>query len=229
MKTIIHIGQHKTGTTSIQHFLARRRADLAKAGLYVPDSLLGSTDPSHYILNVYALNQDRLSTAKIRMLDTKPPDFFARLRENLEKDIARHYHAANQLGCPDIIWSNEGLYVLNSSEEYERLLDLFRPYSTEVVCLCCLRDVDSYRKSYMAQLKRNGISFSDDRDSYRYVETDSWLFDYRQKETILREVFENVILFPYHNRAMVKTFMEQIGYYITDDGNPVRYSNGNRP
>ena len=73
----------------------------------------------------------------------------------------------------------------------------------------------------MKQLKKQGIGFSDDRDSYRYVKDDSWLFDYKQKEKILRQVFEKVIIFPYDKRDMVKTFMKQIGYFITD-GDSIR-------
>ena len=228
MRTIIHIGQHKTGTTSIQHFLASKRTELASEGLYVPDSLLGSTTPSHYFLNVYTLDQDRLSTAKIRLLEANGPDFISLIGENLRKDIARHYSVARASGCEEIIWTNEGLYLLNSIEEYRRLRGLFEPYSTDIACVCCFRDINSYRRSYMAQLTRNGISFSDDRDSYRYVETDSWLFDYGRKESLLREVFENVILFPY-NRMMVKTFMEKIGFTITDDGKPLRLSGTTMP
>lgn len=221
MRTIIHIGQHKTGTTSIQHFLARHRTDLIKQGLYIPDSLLGSTDPSHYLLNVYALNENRSSTAKIRLIEANGPDFINVLRANTVKEITRHYEAARKLDCREIIWTNEGLYLLNSVEEYKRLYELFKPWSSDLVCICCLRDVDSYRRSYMAQLARNGLSFSNDKDSYLYVEPDSWLFDYSRKESLLRTVFDNIILFPY-NRTMVKTFMEKIGYIITDDNKPVR-------
>lgn len=221
MRTIIHIGQHKTGTTSIQHYLKNKRIELAKEGLYVPESLVGFDHPSHFILNVYALNQNRSSSMKDNLLATKPSEFFAGLQQTLEDDISRHYHNANGQGCKDIIWSNEGLYLLNSVEEYKRLLELFDKYSSKVVCVCCFRELESYKLSYMKQLKKQGIGFSDDRDSYRYVKDDSWLFDYKQKEKILRQVFEKVIIFPYDKRDMVKTFMKQIGYFITD-GDSIR-------
>jgi hypothetical protein len=216
MKTFIHIGQHKTGTTSIQHYLVSKRAELAKEGLYVPDTLVGIENHSHFILNVYALNQNRMSSKKEKLLAKNGPKYFADLKGRLEKDIAQHYAAARKMGCNEIIWSNEGLYLLNSVEEYERLLELFRKHSTEVVCVCCFREVESYRESYMKQLTKRGIAFNSDKDSYRYVEPDSWLFDYESKEKLLRQVFGNVLFFPYNSQNMVGTFMEKIGHQAPD-------------
>ena len=148
MRTIIHIGQHKTGTTSIQHYLKSKQLELAKEGLYVPDGLVGFENPSHFILNVYALNQNRSSSTKDKLLATRGPGYIAGLRQNLRDDIAKHYQNAKTQGCKDVIWTNEGLYLLRREEEYERLLELFVEFSSEVVCICCFRDVESYKFSY---------------------------------------------------------------------------------
>ncbi len=183
-----------------------------KSGLYVPDSLLGDENPSHYFLNVYALNKNRHSSMKNHLLATKPPEFFESLEQNLREDISNHYLNAHNQGCNDIIWSNEGLYLLNSTEEYTRLLELFKQRSSEVVCLCCFREFKSYRKSYMRQLKKHGQKYSNDKDSHRYTGKDSWLFDYEKKVDLLEQVFDKVIVFPYTPDNMVKTFMEKIDY-----------------
>ena len=148
LRTIIHIGQHKTGTTSIQSFLRSNKIELANKGLYVPDCIVGYEHPSHFILNVYALNKNRYSPMKEMLLKGKTEEYFAGLGQELEKDISTHYLNANNKGCKDIIWSNEGLYLLNSIDEYKRLRDLFDKYSISVICVCCFRDVKSYKKSY---------------------------------------------------------------------------------
>lgn len=44
----IHIGPHKTGTTSIQWFLKENRAELLKRGYFVPES--GSIRGGHHPL-----------------------------------------------------------------------------------------------------------------------------------------------------------------------------------
>ncbi len=215
MKTIIHIGQHKTGTTSIQHYLRSNSRSLAREGLYVPDKIVNIDDPSHFILNIYALDDHRFSPVKESFLQTKPQEFFANLGRELEADIASHYLNAEQKRCKDVIWSNEGLYLLNSVEEYRRLRDLFVPHCSKVVCLCCFREIESYRASYGRQLQSMSITPSSDRDSYRYLEPDSWLFDYDRKVRLLREVFDEVITFSYNAEDIITPFMKQIGYVAT--------------
>ena len=120
MKTFIHIGQQKTATTSIQHFLKNNRRKLIKQGLYVPDSLAGIDNPSHYILNNYALDAHRYSSTKERILK-KNLSLFMDLPEILKRDIEAHYKKASVKNCRDVIWSNEGLYLLDSVDEYKRL------------------------------------------------------------------------------------------------------------
>lgn len=212
MRTVIHIGQHKTGTTSIQHFLQQNREEMYRKGLYVPDCIAGYNQPSHYILNVYALDENRYSTMKEKLLETKPEEYFIELQQELERDIYRHYSLAEKHNCKDVIWSNEGLYLLNSIREYKRLRKLFDGYSSSVVCVCCFREVESYKKSYIQQLKKQGLKPSETKDSYRYLKDDSWLFDYPKKIEMLNEVFDEVIAFDYNKQDNVKEFFEVIGY-----------------
>lgn len=212
MNTIIHIGQHKTGTTSLQHFLKKNKSNLSHNGLYVPESIAGHNNPSHFILNVYSLNANRFSSMKEYLMRTKPKKYFYELRHKLDEDLSKHYRLAEDQGCKDVIWSNEGLYLLNSIEEYTRLYELFSKYSSSIICVCSFREVAGYKKSYLLQLKKEGIAPSDDIDSYRYLNDDSWLFDYTGKIKMLNDVFDQVITFPFNQLDNVKTFMEHIGY-----------------
>lgn len=134
----------------------------------------------------------------------------------MEADIASHYAQALAFGCDDVIWTNEGLYLLNSDAEYSRLLSLFSPYSSEVIVVCCFREVCSYRRSYKKQLEKERLSFSQDKDSYRYVGEDSWLFNYQRKREILLNVFDESIFLSYSPEDMVGAFMSAIGYPIED-------------
>ncbi len=219
MRTIIHIGQHKTGTTSIQHYLRENRAALATQGLYVPDKVASFDTPTHGILNVYALGKKRFSPAKEKLLASRTPLFFWSLEKKLKADIARHYQRAAEVGCKDVIWSNEGLYLLNSEAEYVKLTQLFSAYSSKMVVVCCFREADSFRISYIKQLEKNGFSFSQDKDSHRYVEPDSWLFDYGRKKKLLRESFDDSIFFSYDPNDMVGKFMSLLGYSAKNSEN----------
>lgn len=217
VRTIIHIGQHKTGTTALQQYLQEKRSNLATAGLYVPESLVGYKDPSHFMLNVFALDEGRYSSTKEHLEKTKPADYFVDLRRNLDADISRHYAEAQKKRCKDVIWSNEGLYLLNSEAEYRRLRELFEPHSSEIVCVCCFREKESYRLSRIEELKKQGIALSDDKDSYRNMNPDSWLLDYDRKQVLIESVFDEALLFPYDNVDVIKAFMEKIGYSTGSD------------
>lgn len=212
MKTIIHIGQHKTGTTSLQHYLQDQRQTLLTEGLYVPDALAGISHPSHYMLNVYALDEKRLSPMKEQLLANNNPIFFSELEEHLQNDIKQHYQLAKKAGCHTIIWSNEGLYLLNSVAEYRRLLSLFSDDSDEVLCICTFREKNAFRTSYIQQLKKQGIDHCDDIDSYAHVKHTSWLFDYQRKKQLLSQVFETRLYLDYTPKNMSKTFMQSIGF-----------------
>lgn len=192
----------------------KKQVYLIRGGLYVPESIAGDKNPSHYILNVYALNENIYSSMKEFLLKTKPKEYFRGLREALHDEIYKHYMLAEDQGCKDVVWSNEGLYLLNSIQEYGRLRELFDKYSSGITCVCCFRDVDSYKKSYAQQQAKQGISPSDNVDSYRYLQHDSWLFDYPGKIKILKEVFDEVITFPFDQQDNVRPFMEKIGYPI---------------
>jgi hypothetical protein len=214
MRTIVHIGQHKTATTSIQHLLGQFRSAFCRHGLYVPDSIAGFTNRSHFILNVYALDQDRYSFSKENLLKTRSRDYLSGLGASIKEDVAKHYQRASESRCRDVIWTNEGLYTLNSVEEYARLRSLFEAYSSRIVCVCCFRDVASFRKSYIQQMVRNGYSSSDDPNYWRYVAEDSWLFDYERKTRLLRQVFDEVVTFPYDPADNVGAFFASIGYRV---------------
>jgi hypothetical protein len=69
----------------------------------------------------------------------------------------------------------------------------------------------SYRESYIEQLGRQNIPLSNNPDSYRYLEPDSWLFDYKRKKELLSEVFDKGTYFLYDPNDNVKNFMETIG------------------
>ncbi len=210
MKTIIHIGQHKTGTTSIQHYLQDNRKSLAQHGLYVPLKIVGYSTPSHFILNVYALSEDRYSSMKEKIIRDKGFGYLRKLETELKRDIKNIYNEALQKNCDRVIWSNEGLYLLNTEEEYKRLFNLFSEHSKEIEVVCCFRDVKSYRESYEKQLTKQNISLSDNPDSYRYLEPDSWLFDYERKKNLLSRVFDRCTYFPYYPKDNVSKFLEAL-------------------
>ena len=211
MKTYVHIGQHKTGTSSIQHYLRDHKDELRDRGYYVPDTLVGFDAPSKFILNVYALAENRYSGAKTRLLKELNSTFFERLEINLIADIRRHYTLAQQQHCHSMVWSNEGLYLLNSVSEYQKLTALFKPYSSRIVSVCCFREKADYLNSYRKQQLKQGLTTSAEPDSYRNLSEDSWLTDYKRKQNLLIQCFDEQLNFTYQAEDNVQAFFSMIG------------------
>lgn len=214
METIIHIGQHKTATTSLQKFLRQNKNELVEKGVFITDRILNYNHPSHYVLNIFALAKNRYSVMKQKVLSTKGDAYLDELDKTLPSEIEKIYAAAKHKNCNRILWTNEGLYLLNSKEEYEKLINLFRPYSSKITVICCFRDLASYKTSYIKKLERRAIEPSLNKDSFSYILDDSWLFDYDRKKKILAEVFDECLYFDYQKEDNIKPFMQLLNIEI---------------
>lgn len=207
METIIHIGQHKTGSTSLQNTLFQHRSELRKQKYFYTNKILTHEHNSHYILNVYALDRNRFSSMKEKLIKSNGEKHIEELNEQLPTEIKTIYDEALRQNCNKIIWSNEGLYLLNSKQEYERLFNLFKPFSTKITVTCCFRERESYRISYLKELQKKNISLSNIPGSCRYLKPDSWLFDYDRKKRILYEVFDQCLFWDYKKEDNIKPFL----------------------
>jgi hypothetical protein len=216
MQTIIHIGQHKTGTTSIQNFLISNKEPLEEKGIYIPSKIFDNGSPSHYLLNVYSLSKTRFSSMKDAVIVERGEKYIEWLDEHLPSEIEKIYEVAKLKNCNQIIWSNEGLYLLNSETEYQKLKTLFDSYSSEVLVVCCFREKKSFRKSYSDQLARQQITPIKDKTSYRYIAKNSWLFDYDRKKHLLEIVFDKCCFFSYDPVNNTKAFFDALGIPISE-------------
>ena len=119
--------------------------------------------------------------------------------------MERVYEDAHNQNCKQIIWSNEGLYLFNSAEEYNRLKNLFQKLSKQIQIVCCFREIDSYKKSFFTQLKGN-VDYTD-KNSSHYFGEDSYLFDYDAKRKLLLECYDKCTFFDYDSTDNVKNFL----------------------
>lgn len=206
-ETIVHIGHHKTGTTSIQESLKINSKALMKKELYVPLDFCGRHTTNHYELNVVSLNADRSSPMKDKM---KGKVFS--LTEIVQKSIANTYKRAQELGLKRVIWSNEGLSLLRHYDEYERLANLFRPYSMRLSVVLCIRDKEEFKASWKKQLSRMGLDeLSEPSDSYRHLGESSWLLDWTERLSHIISIFDQVKVYKYHQHSSVRDFFTVIG------------------
>ena len=167
---ILHIGTHKTGSSSLQHFLGRARARLETRGLaYYKGTILAD---NHIDLYLSALAPGRDSLAQ-HSLDLPPrTEVIHRTREALTR-----FRQANP--GKTLIYSSEGLSLLRSPSELDHLAGLIAPNGEKVRVVMAYRNKEAFLDAYRRQiLKTPGRQPSEDPQSALYVKPDSWLADF---------------------------------------------------
>ena len=175
-RAIVHIGTHKTGSTSLQYWLASHAEELDRAhglGVYRP------IYPNGRELALWCANADR-SIPTIREI----PEW----RSDAWRTWA-HDHIRNEVQRPDgtLLLSNETLSLLRTVDEVDRLRDILAPRRVEII-LVTRRPAD-FLRSWREQLTRDGFSESSDPNSFAYLDADSWLVDYDAILGSYRQVF----------------------------------------
>src|SRR4029078_10108004 len=121
---IVHIGTEKTGTTTLQHYLAKNRDALLKQGFFFPESLGRS---EHVDLVLYALNSRRLNGPRVRQGANTPAKVRKHRREITERFDAEIQHLSDDL----TLWlSCERLHSqITHESEMKRVTDFLTRYA----------------------------------------------------------------------------------------------------
>lgn len=193
MSVILHIGTHKTGTTSIQHLVTGQAARFRAAGLHPHP---GRHVPHNNIeLHVAAMRPDRMSGFKARSGIVPDAAYIASVAHALQAHhAALHPHST-------LFLSAEGLSLLRHPDEFNRLKSLLS-FSDDVHVIVALRDPADFLASYAAQLGEVATTDPAARDAYNYVGADSWLADYEPRLTLWEQTFPKVTRLDY-DAAMI--------------------------
>lgn len=143
-EVLIHIGSHKTGTTSFQKMMDRYHdgytayADFGDSNHSIAFTTMFSKKPHDYHIWKRAGFSKRLVKQKQKM-------FF----NQLDNEISRK-------DCQRILFSGEGIRLLGSKEK-ELLLDYFQSKEVKVTLVYVAREPMGFAKSYSQQLIKRGI------------------------------------------------------------------------
>lgn len=174
MKTLyLHIGTHKTGSTSLQKWLSEHEPFLNENGygLYKGKH----NRDNHVELYLAAMRYNRDSFRKQSMPTFHFDDGYTR---SVAKRVQGFISAADQR---NLIMTSEGLSLLRHDDEIQRLRAVLGSDCEQVKIILYLRNKKDYLRSYRLQLqKKKGRSPSKDYWSALYVEDDTWLIDYQQ-------------------------------------------------
>jgi hypothetical protein len=166
-KIILHIGTHKTGTTSIQYILQSERRHFEQRGYAPIAGLTGK--PNFKELFHAAVSRARLQRFALRR-PIWPRWYLAhRARRHIKRAMA-----ANR--ATDFIVSSELLCLLRQRQEIERLKRLF-PIGSEFAVVVCLRNKAGYLASLRSQLERQGIPPGGAGETLSDLSENTWLAD----------------------------------------------------
>ncbi|WP_135502441.1 hypothetical protein [Roseovarius aestuariivivens] len=167
-RALLHIGKHKTGTTSFQKYLTENSAQFAGDGLlFVPMTLAN--------LIAASLIRNRMPIPPVKALAKAGIEpSVAAARDGLQEFLAGRRFRALILSC-------EHFSYFRDPSEVEALKDLLKDAAgvdpRDVSVCLMLRDPDSFLRSYKRQIVKTGHGTSEDKASPYYCEADSWLLD----------------------------------------------------
>lgn len=173
---VVHIGTHKTGTTSFQVWAERNRAYLEEhLDLKYYNGLFGS---NHYELPLLCIDRHRSMSMRAKIPDWCLDAWQVPVREHLSEEVEQD---ARQLliSCEDFSYAR-------STGEVQALQSLLAPRELSVVVT--LREPQAFLRSYANELRTQGFELSSIQGSFAYVESDSWLVDYDRMLSVYRSV-----------------------------------------
>ena len=165
-RLFVHIGTHKTGTTSFQKWLQDNEPILLERfGLGVYRGAF----PNAREVGLACANVDRLLPVR-NLPQWNNPAWRTHVGEIIYAQLTRD--------VPSMIVSAESLTFLRARDEIQRLFDMTSGH--DVTILVTLRNPTEFLGSWERHLIRTGYDLSDDPSSFAYVKHDSWLARYDQ-------------------------------------------------
>jgi hypothetical protein len=173
---LVHIGTHKTGTTSFQGWANRHRDELLdRHGIHV---FRGRYMESNLALPMLCARPNRTTPPSVAHPEVLLTEGRADLQAHVASEVA---HPA-----PILLASAEDLCLLRYPDEVERLAELFGP--REIHVAACLRDPDEYLRSYRGTMDRIGQPESPYPSAHTYYGPDTWLTRWDEMLATWREV-----------------------------------------
>ncbi len=208
----LHIGLHKTATTTIQHFLTENDEVLKTKGYTYPKF------PIHYPY----MGKDRNGI----FLGTPYHDYDGQRRTDIEKENYKTcmgtIHELFET-YPNVILSNERLwYDLPKAEGalMQKLLDDASEYGYQIKMIVYVRRQDKFVESFWNEQIKSNIKetrkFEQYKDEYsrlKFGEFFSRLGDMAGDENLIMRRFEDVV----RGEGILADFMKIIGLELTDE------------
>ncbi|MGD9671301.1 MAG: hypothetical protein AB7U75_20010 [Hyphomicrobiaceae bacterium] len=206
---IIHIGTHKTGTTSLQALLHKNRRAMKRQGFEYYDGTL--SEKNHYDLNLAVVRGGVETFANYNRGTADQLEIYNNVREKITAQMRRS-------SAHTFVFSNEGLSYLRTKQECERLKSLFTEQNIKFKILLVLRNKEDFLRSYKNQLLKDPRRTpSSNKKSGLYVESDTWLLDFDELQSAYESVFSDVVTIDYVEQGLLSKLLAEIGLQLDLD------------
>jgi hypothetical protein len=201
-EVILHIGLHKTGSTSFQTFLENQLEQLRAQNTDVyPGLYLNGRHPE---LHLASMRSGVETGPRIRF----PVDDIDQYRSDLRNRMREYF---SQCKYDRIIFSTEHLSYLRTVEECQVLRNLFPENQVRFKIILVLRPKNEFLISYRKQMLKAGKSLSNDPKSAFYVKEDTWLTDFESLIDSYKKVFSDISILSYNGEGMLQLILDEIG------------------
>lgn len=185
MSVVLHIGIHKTGTTSLQFWLRDHPDQLDAAGLRFPRGWLRLN--THFELPLTLMRLDRMLVGRTRGDEWRDARWREMVLEQVKVDLLNHPEQTT-------ILSAEDLCLMRYDDEVASL----KAVVGDAHVVVCLRDPDDWRASMAAHYSKAHMpGLSTEPDAYNYLEPDTWRVQYEQLVALWRRHFTRLTLMNY--------------------------------
>ncbi|SMX43683.1 hypothetical protein [Actibacterium lipolyticum] len=195
-KTIyLHMGLHKTGTTSIQNWLLSNSDALLKTDLAFYQ---GRYIPSNHIEFALSSLRDELDAPIKRRVDLDRERLFEETKAQLELFLSK-------TRASRLIISNETISFIRDKTEMKRLRSIFPP-NAAIVPIIFLRSKEEWLASFKQQMFKMGLKESTDPKSCTYFGSDTWLLQHETLVDLVRRTFGEVKTVQYDGASLRQLF-----------------------
>jgi hypothetical protein len=211
---ILHIGTHKTGTTSLQAALGENRQALKKQG---SEYYTGSFTPNnHTELFLSTIRENTTTFAGQKHNISNKHELYEKTKDELHTFISKS-------NSPTLIFSAEGMSYLRTEQECNALKNLFPSDITDFKVIVVLRDKNEFLESYRKMIEKHpNRKVSKNPNSGFYVENDTWLIDFEMLIKIYKKTFENIVIIPYQKTGLLDLVIKEMNLDLKLDDNTYR-------
>jgi hypothetical protein len=194
-KIVLHIGLHRTGTSSFQATMDEHREEFLAAGI----------DP--FIIAPNRPHAREIGFACVRSgVFERPWDEKATVQ--LKDQIAEFLRGSEM---DRLLFSTEHLSFIRTTAEIEQLKSLFPNEDLEFKIIVVLREKEEWFRSYKDQILKAIDYKPGGQSSRKNVNDDSWVRDHEQMIQLFRDSFDDVQVIGYDSTDMTGKMLGILG------------------